>query len=81
MIGKPRTLNLSPTRLINSIKHEHSCKILYFIDFDNLTQMHTFIESAQNVFLPSMALGIYHKFYRKLASTKKIMKCLYHPTD
>ena len=29
MLGKPRILSLSPTRLINSIKHDHSCKILY----------------------------------------------------
>ena len=29
MLGKPGILSLFPTRLINSIKHEHSCKILY----------------------------------------------------
>ena len=29
MLGKPRILSLFPTRLINSIKHEHSFKILY----------------------------------------------------
>ena len=29
MLGKPRILSFSPTRLINSIKHRHSCKILY----------------------------------------------------
>ena len=29
MLGKPRFISFSPTRLINSIKHEHSCKILY----------------------------------------------------
>ena len=29
MLDKPRILFFSPTRLINSIKHEHSCKILY----------------------------------------------------
>ena len=29
MLGKPRILSLSSTRLIDSIKHEHSCKILY----------------------------------------------------
>ena len=28
MLGQPRIF-FSPTRLINSIKHEHSCKILY----------------------------------------------------
>ena len=28
--GKPRILSFSPTRSINSIIHEHSCKILYF---------------------------------------------------
>ena len=27
MLGKPRILSLFPTRFINSIKHEHSCKI------------------------------------------------------
>ena len=31
MLDKPRILSLSPTRLINSIKHEHSCKILYLL--------------------------------------------------
>ena len=30
MLGKPRIYLFSPPRLINSIKHEHSCKILYF---------------------------------------------------
>ena len=29
MLGKPRIYLFSPTRLINSIIHEHSCKILY----------------------------------------------------
>ena len=33
MLGKPRILSFFPTRLINSIKHEHSCKILYLIKF------------------------------------------------
>ena len=32
MLGKPRILSLFPTRLINSIKHEHSCKILYIFN-------------------------------------------------
>ena len=31
MLGKPRILSLSSTRLINSIKHEHSCKIIYLL--------------------------------------------------
>ena len=34
MLGKPRILSLylfSSTCLINSIKHEHSCKILYLV--------------------------------------------------
>ena len=31
MLSKPRILSLSSTRLINSIKHEHSCKILYIL--------------------------------------------------
>ena len=30
----------SPTRLINSIKHEHSCKILYCYSFSNITNKH-----------------------------------------
>ena len=29
MLGKPRLLSLSLTRLINSIQYEHSCKVLY----------------------------------------------------
>ena len=29
MLGKPRILTLFPTRLINVIKHELSCKIFY----------------------------------------------------
>ena len=29
MLGKPRILSLSSIRFINSIKHEHECKILY----------------------------------------------------
>ena len=29
MLLKPHILSLSPTRLMNSIKHEHACRILY----------------------------------------------------
>ena len=29
MLGKPCILSFSPAQFINSIKHEHSCKILY----------------------------------------------------
>ena len=36
MLGKPRILSFFPTRLINSIKHEHSCKILYLLDMIEL---------------------------------------------
>ena len=32
MLDKPHILSLFPTRLINSIKHEHSCKIFYFFN-------------------------------------------------
>ena len=32
MLGKPRIYLFSKTRLINSIKHEHLYKILYFIN-------------------------------------------------
>ena len=32
MLDKPRILSLSLTRLINSIKHEHKCKILYIYE-------------------------------------------------
>ena len=32
MLGKPRILSLFPTRFINSIKHENSCKILYVLN-------------------------------------------------
>ena len=31
MLGKPRILFLFPNSLIISIKHEHSCKILYLL--------------------------------------------------
>ena len=33
MLDKPCILSLFATRLINSIKHEHSCKILYLFHF------------------------------------------------
>ena len=33
MRGKPHILSFSPTSLINSIKHEQSCKILYIQQF------------------------------------------------
>ena len=48
MLGKPRILSLSPTRLINSIKHEYSCKILYIQPLDRTTAaMHMFHISVQ----------------------------------
>ena len=31
MLGKPSILSLFPNSLIKSIKHEHSCKILYVL--------------------------------------------------
>ena len=37
MLGKPRILSFFPTCLINSIKHEHSCKILYELTIKNYT--------------------------------------------
>ena len=40
MLGKPRILSLFPTRLINSIKHEHSCKILYLFNFLIILDIH-----------------------------------------
>ena len=33
MLGKPHILSLFPNRLINSIKHEYSCNILYLFSF------------------------------------------------
>ena len=38
MLGKPRIYLFSSTRLINSKKHEHSCKILYLIFYYLLFQ-------------------------------------------
>ena len=35
MLDKPRILYLFPNSLINSIKHEHSCKILYLFNNAN----------------------------------------------
>ena len=40
MFDKPRILSLSSTRLINSIKHEHSCKFLYFSLADGTTTIY-----------------------------------------
>ena len=56
MLGKPRILSLFPN-LINSIKHEHSCKILYVLNSDNHIQFNkctvcitskSFIENSVN---------------------------------
>ena len=41
MLGKPHILSLS-TRLINSIKHEQSCKILYTINETKSATMNIF---------------------------------------
>ena len=44
MLDKPRYLSISPTRLINSMKHEHSCKILFFyscqLDLESIVKVH-----------------------------------------
>ena len=43
--------------------------VLYLLsDFINLTQVHIFMVSAQDI-LPSVAFSIYRKFYRNFAST------------
>ena len=42
-------------------------------NFINLTQVHNFTVSAQDIDLPS-TFGIYRKFYRNFASTNEIMK-------
>ena len=70
MLGKPRILSLFPnslaslalylffpTRLINSIKHEHSCKILYvFSNFD--TSCFNYSYYCQNISL----IDIYREY-------------------
>ena len=71
MHGKPRILSLSPTRLKNSIKGEHSCKILYvkriclqFL-FSSVHNMYVKIEYTQNFnshYLLNTGANIY-KFY------------------
>ena len=40
MLSKPRIDHFSPNRLINSMKHEHSCKILY--------KLYVYLDNVQN---------------------------------
>ena len=40
MLGKPRILSLFLNSLINSIKHELSCKVLYLSPFYTLEQLY-----------------------------------------
>ena len=40
MLGKPHIFISSTTRLINLIKHEQSCKILYLYDIDFALKSH-----------------------------------------
>ena len=50
MPGKPRILSFSPTRLINSIKHEQSCKILY-ICIKESTRVRSSISATRGAFM------------------------------
>ena len=49
-------------------------KRLVLFDFINLTQVHNFTVSAQDIFYLPSTFGIYRKFYRNSASTNEIMK-------
>ena len=52
MLGKPHILSLFQTRLINSIKHEHSCKILYVhTNFHPVNQQHS-------IYLHVLSIGV-----------------------
>ena len=48
MLDKPRIYLFSPTRLINSIKHEHLCKILFIALICFLTKVHL-VDDNQSV--------------------------------
>ena len=43
-------------------------------DFINLTQVHNFTVSVQDIFYLTLTFGIYRKFYRNFAITNEIMK-------
>ena len=48
MIGKPSIKCLPPTRLIKSIKHEHSCKILYVILLSKIPRTYAWTSEARS---------------------------------
>ena len=53
MLGKLAFYLFSPTRLINSIKHEHSCKIFYLCDrYSTLYFLHGFLVHTFLVHFP-----------------------------
>ena len=62
MLSKPRILSLSQTCLIDSIKYEHSCKILYVCYVKILSQEHDLRTSVINrVILPFQESFIFPK--------------------
>ena len=63
MLGKPRILSLFPNSLINSIKHEHSCKILCFhsIKRTGKTVLYKMVNTAkENIWIMQKIQFSYH---------------------
>ena len=69
MLGKPQMIHFPPTHLINSIKHDHLCKILYLLYITKMTvlgvKMSIFCHIYATLSCKSLYRGSYMSVHRK----------------
>ena len=59
MFIKPHIFLFSPTRLINSIKHEHSYKILYLLNMLPKRKTSRYLDDILNIYNIYFDTGVY----------------------
>ena len=66
MLGKTYILSLFLNSLINSIKHEHSCKILYIIVlYEDFFQVAAYIREESQTHFQCIVISLKEEFYNR----------------
>ena len=73
MQGLPFTISLFRSRLINSIKHEHSCKIHFFKTPFAENSMNLFLRLSREILLHAVSSG--DKVFKTIRPRSAMMEC------
>ena len=73
MRGLPNTISLFRSRLINSIKHEHSCKIHFFKTPFAENSMNLFLRLSREILLHAVSSG--DKVFKTIRPRSAMMEC------